>query len=84
MRLLEEVFDCGAVDVQCGQSEHNLLRYVAGYVAKASDSLRFQKGDEGRGAPAETSRRRQVYRLLRTHTQCIQKTLINLRSFQLP
>ena len=64
VRLLEEVFDCGAVDVQCGQSEHNLLRYVAGYVAKASDSLRFQKGDEGRGAPAETSRWRQVCRLL--------------------
>ena len=64
VRLLEEIFDCGAVDVQCGQSEHNLLRYVAGYVAKASDCLRFQKGDEGRGAPAETSRWRQVYRLL--------------------
>ena len=64
VRVLEEIFDCGAVDVQCGQSEHNLLRYVAGYVAKASDSLRFQKGDEARGAPAETSRWRQVYRLL--------------------
>ena len=64
VRLLEEVFDCGAVDAQRGHSEHNLLRYVAGYVAKASDSLRFQKGDEARGTPAETSRWRQVYRLL--------------------
>ena len=64
VRLLAEVFDCGAVDVQCGHSEHNLLGYVAGYVAKASDSLRFQKGDEARGTPAETLRWRQVYRLL--------------------
>jgi hypothetical protein len=36
--LLEAVFQC-SVDVQAGKCSHNLLRYVLGYVAKASDAL---------------------------------------------
>ena len=65
LRFLEEVFCCGAVDVQCGASEHCLLTYVAGYLAKASDALRFQKADRVAEAdPEKLSRWRQVYRLL--------------------
>ena len=48
--FLEDVFCCGAVDVQCGKGEHCLLRYVAGYISKASDALKFQKGDRSGGS----------------------------------
>jgi hypothetical protein len=65
LRLLEEIFRC-SVDVQGGRCRHNLLTYVLGYVAKASDALQFRTKDgkcTGQGQQAE-SRWRQVYRLL--------------------
>ena len=56
--LLERLFKSRA-DVQCGDGSHCLLRYVAGYVAKASDALQFNlKQLEGE------STWRQAYRLL--------------------
>ena len=41
LSLLEELFHSRA-DVQCGDGSHVLLKYVAGYLAKASDALQFQ------------------------------------------
>ena len=65
VRLLEDIFGC-RVDVQAGDGHHNLLRYVAGYVSKASDALQF-KSDEAKrhkGTASMASKWRQVYRLL--------------------
>ena len=61
---LESVFNA-SVDVQCGRGEHCLLRYVTGYVSKASDALNFkanvaaESGDATSGASW-----RQIYRML--------------------
>ena len=57
LKLLEACFSA-SIDVQAGDSEHCLLRYVAGYVAKSSDCVSFS-------APADASSAwRQVWRLL--------------------
>ena len=58
LSLLEDQFNA-SVDVQCGDGSHCLLRYVTGYVSKASDALAF-KSKESHGQ----SHWRQVYRLL--------------------
>ncbi|CAE7839773.1 pif1 [Symbiodinium sp. CCMP2592] len=64
LQLLEELFHSRA-DVQCGDGTHNLLQYVAGYVAKASDALSFCHQQAKRdGTTEETSKWRQTYRLL--------------------
>ncbi|CAE7285846.1 Usp17le [Symbiodinium sp. KB8] len=59
LQLLEDVFKCRA-DVQAGDGSHILLRYVAGYVAKASDALQFQ----AKQSNDVDSTWRQTYRLL--------------------
>ena len=62
--LLEELFSSRA-DVQVGDGAHNLLRYVAGYVSKASDALQFSREQAHHaGTPTESSKWRQAYRLL--------------------
>ena len=62
--LLEELFSSRA-DVQVGDGTHNLLRYVAGYVSKASDALQFNREQAHHaGTPSESSKWRQAYRLL--------------------
>eukprot|EP00971_Amphidinium_carterae_P316350 6287959-Amphidinium_carterae.2 len=61
VKLLEQLFKC-RVDAQCGDGSHNLLRYVAGYVAKASDALQFKSLEALSGS--DESRWRQTYRLL--------------------
>ena len=64
VKLLEELFRC-RVDVQCGDGHYNLLKYVAGYVTKASDAMKiFSKQSTNQDDPAEKSRWRQIYRLL--------------------
>ena len=64
LKLLEELF-CSRADIQCGDGTHNLLRYVAGYVSKASDALTFSREQAHQpGTPSESSRWRQTYRLL--------------------
>ena len=65
VKLLEETFQC-SVDAQGGNCSHNLLNYVLGYVAKASDALQFRTKDgkcTGKG-PQEDTRWRQIYRML--------------------
>ena len=65
--FLEEVFQCGAVDVVCAQdqTDHLLLKYVAGYTAKASDALHFHRREaQGQGSPNEQSHWAQIYRML--------------------
>ncbi len=62
LRLLEETFKCRA-DVQCGDGSHVLLKYVAGYLAKASDALQFQ-AKQARAEGEQASHWRQTYRLL--------------------
>jgi hypothetical protein len=60
VQYLEKLFR-SSVDVQCGNGSHCLLRYVTGYVSKASDALTFkQKQYEQK----DTSQWRQTYRLL--------------------
>ena len=61
LRHLESAFNA-SIDVQCGDGSAVLLRYVAGYVTKASDALTFKQKEylqEG-----STSTWRSVYRLL--------------------
>ncbi|CAE7482276.1 Usp17ld [Symbiodinium sp. CCMP2592] len=59
LEMLESMFKCRA-DVQCGEGTHCLMRYVAGYLAKASDALQFVS----KQAASEDSRWKQAYRLL--------------------
>eukprot|EP00971_Amphidinium_carterae_P067123 1328638-Amphidinium_carterae.2 len=61
VKLLEQLFKC-RVDVQCGDGSHNLLRHVAGYVAKASDALQFKSPEAL--SNSQNSTWRQTYRLL--------------------
>ena len=44
VRRLEELFSC-RVDVQAGKGHHNMMRYVMGYVQKASDALSFKSSE---------------------------------------
>ena len=62
--FLERIFK-GSVDVQVGRGEHCLLRYVTGYVSKASDSLRFNRreSESAQGAQHATVWK-QIYRML--------------------
>ena len=59
LRLLESLFKSRA-DVQCGDGNHNLMKYVAGYLAKASDALQFVSKQTAN----EDTKWRQAYRLL--------------------
>ena len=59
VRVLENLFRC-RVDVQCGDGNYVLMRYVAGYVSKASDALKFRSTE----ATSKLSTWRQVYRLM--------------------
>ena len=60
---LEQLFHC-RVDVQAGAGKHNLMRYVMGYVQKASDALSFKTAEaRGQNVP-EQSTWRTTYRLL--------------------
>ena len=62
--FLEETFKCRA-DVQCGNSEHCLLCYVAGYVSKAEDALHFKPREKQvQGNGRERSRWQIIFRLL--------------------
>ena len=62
--LLESIFQC-SVDVQGGKCSNNLLKYVTGYVTKASDALQFRSKDRNTSSNAEDATRwRQIYRLL--------------------
>ena len=60
----EKTFSCGAVDIQTEQGSALLLRYVAGYLSKASDALHYTPQDKT--APSKTSAAiwRTVFRLL--------------------
>ena len=60
---LEQLFQC-RVDVQAGAGKHNLMRYVMGYVQKASDALSFKSTEaRGQNLPDESTWRT-TYRLL--------------------
>ena len=59
LALLETLFKCRS-DVQCGDGSHCLMKYVAGYVLKASDALQFISHQ----VTDEDTRWRQAYRLL--------------------
>ena len=73
LRLLEALFNSRA-DVQCGDGSHVLLRYVAGYLAKASDALQFQSKQAHQGS--EGSQWRQTYRLLAKRSPMEQEMLM--------
>jgi len=61
---LENVFRA-SVDVQCGRGEHCLLRYVTGYISKASDALQFKANVAAEsGEAASASSWRTTYRML--------------------
>ena len=74
--LLEELFSSRA-DVQVGDGTHNLLRYVAGYVSKASDALQFSREQAHHaGTPTDASKWRQTYRLLSKKSPMEQEMLM--------
>ena len=56
---------------QAGDSQHALLRYVSGYVSKASDSLSFKV------TSTDASSWRQIYRLLLKHAPLWQELAID-------
>ncbi|CAE7621665.1 Usp17lc [Symbiodinium sp. CCMP2592] len=59
VRHLETLFNC-RVDVQASEGRHNLMRYVMGYVQKASDALSFKTSE----ACSDSTTWRTTYRLL--------------------
>ena len=62
--FLERIFK-GSVDVQVGEGDVCLLRYVTGYVAKASDALQFKtRESESAGINWDKAAWRQIYRML--------------------
>ena len=69
--LLEGLFK-SRVDVQCGDGSHALLKYVAGYLTKASDALQFQT----KQAQSDQSHWRQAYRLLAKKSPMEQEMLM--------
>ncbi|CAE8634707.1 unnamed protein product [Polarella glacialis] len=60
LQYLEQKFN-SSVDVQCGNGNACLLRYVTGYVSKASDALTFKQKVYRQ---EDTTQWRQAYRLL--------------------
>ena len=69
--LLHDLFRSRA-DVQCGDGTHCLLRYVAGYLTKASDALQFQAAQ----AESNHTQWRQAYRLLSKRSPTEQEILM--------
>ena len=63
VRRLEELFNC-RVDVQAGRGQHNMMRYVMGYVQKASDALSFRSSEARSEKAPANSTWRTTYRLL--------------------
>ena len=64
VRYLERMFG-SSVDAQCKEGGHCFLRYVTGYVAKASDALVFKSKEWAeQDRLGGTSQWRQIYRLL--------------------
>ena len=62
LKLLENLFKSRA-DVQCGDGSHVLLKYVAGYLTKASDALQFH-AKQAQDSGSHGGEWRQTYRLL--------------------
>jgi hypothetical protein len=60
LKLLEKAFNA-SIDVQCGESEAALLKYVTGYVTKASDAMRWDPKVSDSGPDSNW---RTTYRLL--------------------
>ena len=60
---LERAFK-GSVDVQVGKGDICLLRYVTGYVAKASDALQFKTREADAGNSWDKASWRQIYRMM--------------------
>eukprot|EP00971_Amphidinium_carterae_P347998 6490264-Amphidinium_carterae.3 len=63
LQKLEHIFKC-RVDVQCGDGTHNVLRYCAGYVQKASDAMHFYHAEAAGATGEDKTTWRQTYRLL--------------------
>ena len=72
---LETLFR-GSVDVQSGDGHECLLQYVAGYIAKGSDSLQLPDGDA-------TSAWRQVFRMMTQSCPLWQEMAIELSALPL-
>ena len=76
--LLQDTFRC-RIDVPCGAGSHALMRYVAGYVAKASDALRFY----GSTTQDDNSAWRQTYRLLSKKSPLEQEMMLEFAGLQM-
>ena len=63
LQFLEALFK-SSVDVQCKEGMHCLLRYVTGYVSKASDALAFKHHEWKEQEVTSGSQWKQIYRLL--------------------
>lgn len=83
VRHLEALF-ASSVDVQSGDSRHCLLRYVTGYVAKASDSLKFKSHEsKGVGCAEHLTRWKQIFRLLCKRTLMWQEIALDFAGLPL-
>ena len=83
VRELEALF-ASRVDVQSGDSRHCLLRYVTGYVAKASDSLKFKSHEpKGVGCAEHLTRWNQIFRLLCKRTLMWQEIALDFAGLPL-
>ena len=77
VEVLESIFK-SSVDVQCGDGTHVLLRYVAGYLVKASDALQFQSAQAKHKDENEATPWRMTYRLLSKKSPLEQEVIMEL------
>ena len=83
VNMLESSFDC-SVDAQGGECHNNLLKYVTGYVAKASDALQFRSKDrQDSGNPQANSLWRQVFRMLSKRSPMEQEMAMDMANLSM-
>jgi hypothetical protein len=72
------------VDAQGGECHNNLLKYVTGYVAKASDALQFRSKDrQDSGNPQANSLWRQVFRMLSKRSPMEQEMAMDMANLSM-
>ena len=83
VKMLESSFDCSA-DAQGGECHNNLLKYVTGYVAKASDALQFRSKDrQDPGNQQANSSWRQIFRLLSKRSPMEQEIAMDMANLSM-
>ena len=79
----QKTFSCGAVDVQTSNGSALLLRYVAGYLSKASDALHYTAEDKTAPSKTPAAIWRTVFRLLARKSFTEQEMAVEFASLPL-